>query len=104
MELFDSPETYSSVPVRNSTTTPNQALLMINGPWPLKRAAAFARRLEQVGPADVGSMVDAAYRLAYGRMPQPDERAAAVRFLDHGAELVDFCHALMNSNEFLFVD
>ncbi len=82
MELFDSPETYSSVPVRNSTTTPNQALLMINGDWPLKRAAAFASYVRKASPSsDPATLVDTAYRSAYGRAPSPEESHAAVSYL-----------------------
>ena len=44
---FDAPETFGSVPERNGTTTPTQSLLMINGDWPLKRAAAFAARVRR---------------------------------------------------------
>jgi hypothetical protein len=104
LEVFDAAEPFGSVANRNLTTTANQALLMINGAWPLKRAEAFAHRLEQVGPADEGSLIDTAYRLAYGRLPQGDEREAGRQFLGRGASLVDFCHAMFNSNEFLFVD
>jgi hypothetical protein len=61
-------------------------------------------------------LVTWAYRWAYGRGPDTGEADAAVRFLERqstvdGAEhqdksraLVDFCHVLLNSNEFLYVD
>ena len=63
-----------------------------------------------------------AYRLAFGRQPEPDEIAEAMAFIDRQAKLlpqscasdqtpaadhaalVDFCHVLLNSNEFLYVD
>jgi hypothetical protein len=62
-----------------------------------------------------------AFRLAFGRSPEPDETTEALEFLgrqarstgaaphrsdvmaDHTA-LADFCHVLLNSNEFLYVD
>lgn len=82
LDVFDSPDTFGSAPLRNVTTTANQALLMINGDWPLKRAAAFASRLRrEVKSADPYALVDAAYRNAYGREPEPQEREAAVKFL-----------------------
>jgi hypothetical protein len=47
--------------------------------------------------------------LAIGRPPREEEQSAAVRFLQtnpatSGDALVDFCHVLLNSNEFLYVD
>jgi hypothetical protein len=108
LDVFDSPETFGSVPVRNVTTTANQALLMINGDWPLKRASAFAARLRHdTGTSDPATLVEAAYRLAYGRRPDLTELKAAVEFLQSGEskeKLIDFCHVLLNSNEFLYVD
>ena len=44
-DVFDAAETFSSVASRNTTTTATQSLMMINGDWPLKRAAAFAQSL-----------------------------------------------------------
>jgi hypothetical protein len=67
---------------RNVTTTATQSLLMINGDWPLKRAAAFARRVaREAGSADAGARVDAVYRVGLGRPPTAEERAAGVAFL-----------------------
>ena len=38
LDAFDAADPFSSTDRRNVTTTPTQSLLMINGPWPLKRA------------------------------------------------------------------
>jgi hypothetical protein len=108
LEAFDSPDSFGSVCTRNVTTTPTQSLLLINGDWPLKRAAAFAKRVraESKG-ADSGTLVDCVYRLAYGRAPRADERLTGITFLQSGdldQTLADFCHVLFNSNEFLYVD
>ncbi len=123
LDVFDGPDGNLTTPRRNTTTTAAQALLLINGPWGLARAEAFARRLEHEKPssADLEGRVVLAYRLAVGRSPLPDETAEAVSFLstqarsvgaaphradavaDHAA-LVDFCHVLFNSNEFLYLD
>ncbi len=132
IDAFDSPDGSNSTPSRNATTTPTQALLMINGTWTLARAGAFADRLRREASDDEGRIV-LAYQLAFGRPPVPAERDEAVDFFRSRAELaeepttisgseagsglaadesdgdgssvlVDFCHALMNSNEFLYVD
>jgi hypothetical protein len=83
LDAFDAPDSFASVCTRNTTTTPTQSLLMINGDWPLKRAAAFAARVRaETKASDPGSLIDSAYRLAYGRAPEPAERKTAIAFLD----------------------
>jgi hypothetical protein len=104
LDAFDAADPFTSTDRRNVTTTPTQSLLMINGPWPLKRAEAFAVRLRKQHAADDAAAVAQAYQLAYGRRPEPAEAENAVRFLRERAGLVDFCHALLNSNEFLYTD
>jgi hypothetical protein len=95
--------------------------LLINGGWTLGRARALATRIERSAPAPSPNSGDAritgAFRLAYGREPDSEERAEAASFLasqarrvrssdglrDHEA-LVDLCHSLLNSSEFLYAD
>ena len=53
--------------------------------------------------------VAAAYRFAFGRAPTATETKSAVQFLltnpaQSTDALVDMCHVLLNSNEFLYVD
>jgi len=81
LDAFDAPDALSSTPERNSTTTATQSLLMINGPWMLKRAEAFARRIEK-SASESASQIDLAYRLAFGRLPSDRERILARAFLD----------------------
>ena len=79
LAVFDAADSFASVDRRNTTTTPNQALFLFNGPWPLARAQAMARRLEREAPDD--GVIDRAYRLAYGRPVTAGERRAAEDFL-----------------------
>ena len=82
LDVFDAPEAFSSVPLRNVTTTATQSLFMINGDFPLKRSAALAGRLRQrVKSSDPEALVDAAFQIVYGRPPEPPELKAAVGFL-----------------------
>ena len=109
LAVFDVPDGISTMPVRNLTTTPTQSLFMINGPWMMLRAKAFARRLSQPSSATLDERISAAYSLAYGRPPTAQETKAAAGFLqataaDDQDALVDFCHVLLNSSEFLYVD
>ena len=52
---------------------------------------------------DAGRQVDRAYRLALGRLPEPDERTQAVRVVER-AGLPAFARAIFNCNEFLYFD
>jgi hypothetical protein len=81
LEAFDSPEAFGSIAVRNVTTTANQALLMINGDWALKRATSLATQVgERAKSSDPAALIETAYTLAYGRRPQPTEAQAAFEF------------------------
>ena len=109
LDVFDVPDGISTMPVRNVTTTPTQSLYMINGPWMMLRAKAFARRLDDQPSATLEERVNAAYHLAFGREPTADELQIATAFLQSSSSqdrdaLVDFCHVILNANEFLYVD
>jgi mono/diheme cytochrome c family protein len=89
LDVFDAPENFVSTGQRNVTTTPSQALLMMNGAYLLQRARAMAERLEQQNLATDEALVAAAYRLAFGREPESAERRDALAFLREQAERVD---------------
>ncbi|CAA9427417.1 MAG: hypothetical protein AVDCRST_MAG64-3264, partial [uncultured Phycisphaerae bacterium] len=58
LDAFDLPESYGSTAGRNATTTATQSLMLINGDWPLKRAAAFAERAtREAGSADPAAVI-----------------------------------------------
>ena len=116
---FDAADGLTGCARRNVTVTPTQSLLLLNGPGPLARAAAFAARVMPADAKDAPKGVDAAYRLAFGRPPTADELTEAREFLRQQAGVAsgkavtpegrkkawaDFCHALLNANEFLYID
>jgi hypothetical protein len=80
LEAFDPPDTYLSTPQRNVTTTPMQSLVMINGPYVLRRAQALAERIAAHSKGDT-DRVTAAYRLVYGREPLAAESSDGVTFM-----------------------
>jgi len=81
MDAFDAPDAFGSAPNRSTTTTPTQALLLINGTWPMQRAVALAEKIKQTKANTPEEIVENAYRLAYGRAPLDAERSAALAFL-----------------------
>jgi hypothetical protein len=82
LDVFDAPEGFQSAAGRNVTTTPTQALLMINGNYMLDQAAALASRLEKEFPSnDPTGRIEGAFRLCFGRTPRVEELSAARTFL-----------------------
>ena len=100
---FDCPDNAFGAPRRASTTTPLQALAMLNHGFSVDTAHAFADRLRrEVGPAPVDQS-RRAFVLAFGRAPTGDELADACRLIDrHG--LPAFCRVLLNANELIYID
>jgi len=89
LDAFDAPDHFTSTSQRNVTTTPTQALLMINGPWGLARARAFANRLERMNFSNDAKMLTYAYRLATGREPTRTQVSDAFQFLAEQERLAD---------------
>jgi hypothetical protein len=109
LDVFDAPDGIFTTPVRNVTTTPTQSLFMVNGPWTLQRAKAFARRINEDSSQTLEQRVATAYALAFGRPPTAAETEEALHFLQTNSAqsddaFADWCHVLLNSNEFLYVD
>ena len=95
---FDFPDIAFAAPKRGNTTSPLQALTLLNHGFMLDMANAYAARI-----AASSSPVEEAYRLAYQREPTPEELELALPFVAaHG--LKAFCRGMLNSNEMLFID
>jgi len=103
LDAFDCPDPSTTTPRRALTTTPLQALVLLNNSFVLRMSEAFARRVEREVDADVTRQIARAYQLAYLREPSADEIAEARPVVEqHGLEVLT--RAIFNSNEFLYVD
>jgi hypothetical protein len=103
LDTFDCPDPSTTAPRRAVTTTPLQALSLMNNGLVLYLADALAARLKQEVGRDAARQVEQTYRLAFGRAPEPAERARAVAVVERfGAATL--ARAIFNSNEFLYVD
>ncbi|MFT6618204.1 MAG: hypothetical protein ACJASX_001091 [Limisphaerales bacterium] len=69
---LDKPAGFTSATERQSTTTPTQALQLLNGDWVLARARKLASRVPEI---------DDAWLAVLGRVPRDKERATAEAFL-----------------------
>ncbi len=102
LECMDAADPNLNTPVRSTTLTALQALALLNDPFMVRQSEFLAVRVRRAGP-DPGRQVDAAYRLAYGRLPRPEERTALTAYASrHG--MANACRLLLNANEFVFVD
>jgi hypothetical protein len=103
LDTLDCPDPSTATHKRSVTTTPLQALTLLNSAFALRTAEQFAARVRREAGGDLGRQIKRAYRLAYGRPPTREEAAAARPVVRaHGLRIL--CRALFNSNEFLYVD
>ncbi len=72
LDAFDCPDPSTTAPRRAVTTTPLQALSLMNNALVLYLADAFAARLAREAGPDSGRQVDRAYQIAFGRDPEAD--------------------------------
>jgi len=77
--LFDGADTNSGTHRRMTSTTPLQALYLMNDPFVHEQAQKLAGRL--LAEADDADRLELAYLLLFGRMPTGDERRAAGDYL-----------------------
>jgi hypothetical protein len=130
LDLFDPPDSVNSCARRSVTTIAPQALQLLNDKFIAGQSALFADRVRNDVGRDPAAQIDRAFRLALGRAPQPREYQAAQTFLERQqqyhrnrqraliaqgtdpalialpekAALTDFCHSLLNINEFVYVN
>ena len=103
MTNFDQPDAMSSCPQRASSTHALQSLSLMNSGFAQDRAKAFAARLTVACGLNEACRVKSAYELALARIPRPAEATLAREFFGQGGKLEEFCLALMNRNEFVYV-
>ena len=101
-ETFNSVNSPTSCGERDNTIVSPQALLMMNGEVTDQLAQAFQDRLMEQSEGDPDRMIEQAWMHLYGRAPREEERAFTKEFLED-ADLDTWCHALLNSNEFIYI-
>ena len=102
--IFDCPDGGQVIPDRSRSTTPLQALNLLNSTFMLEQANYLAERLrvEAGGAATAEAQVRYAFQLAFARPPESDELSAATE-LARTQGMPAFCRAILNANEFLFI-
>lgn len=132
-DAFDRPDTNASCPRRNRSTIAPQALILLNSELSLTAARDACGWILKTAPSDQDQQIRFCYQRALSRLPTPDELATGLRFLEsesqllldsnransdlplpanippgvslqHAAALTEYCLAIFNLNEFIYVD
>jgi len=103
LTALDCPNPANLSPIRNITTTANQALALLNGDFVTAQSRHFAKRLGTPTSSNRDEQVRKGFLLAFGRAPSDREQIAS-RLLIEKVGLNEFCRMLINSNEFIYVD
>jgi Protein of unknown function (DUF1549)/Protein of unknown function (DUF1553)/Planctomycete cytochrome C len=85
---FDAPDSLNSCPRRDRSTTPLQALTLLNDPVFFEASQALAVRLLQEKNGSPEERIEHAYRLCLGRAPRPEEKERMVQYLHQRKELL----------------
>jgi hypothetical protein len=117
LETFDYPAMNPNCLERRESTVATQALHLMNNGMVHQLAEDFARRVSREAGVDPARWVERVYWIALSRAPDPEEKAIGVEALkklgrawsrhpgDAGLKaLTTFCHAIMNSAGFLYID
>jgi len=99
--VFDCPDAGQVQPKRTRSTTPLQALSLLNSPFLVQQSEAFAERLKRER-SDLSAQVQRAFELVFQRTPSSDELSNAIALAKNDS-LETLCRAMLNANEFLYV-
>jgi hypothetical protein len=114
-EAYDFPDTSESCPRRYATVSPTQPLAGLNDELVREWSKALASRVLNDAGLSPEQQVERAFRIVFTRAPNNEERQAVLDFLirqaaaiggekARGVAFVDFCQALLNSNEFVYLN
>ena len=118
-DVFDRPKPTLTTGRRDVTNVPAQSLTMLNDPFVVQQAEAWAKSLvPSVSDDSPGIIISTMYETAFGRLPSEREIDRARMFLtvqassydipggnvfDDPRPLIDFAHALLNHKEFIYI-
>ncbi len=111
LKMHDFPDPGTHSPNRTQTTTPVQQLFAMNSPFLFQQADRLATRIHATPQHPIAPTIHRAYRVLFQREPSSRELAIGQTFLSAGDQSQpsqslwsQYLHALLASNEFLFVD
>ena len=103
LDAFDCPDPSTKTPRRAVTTTPLQALSLLNSSFALRMSDRLAARVKRESRPNTAAQIRYIFRLCFSRPPTRQEAISAGDFSSrHG--LAALARVLFNANEFLYVD
>ena len=103
LESFDLPDNSTPCARREVSTVAPQALTLLNSPLAVEAARALAERVEHAAGMETADQIRRAFELTLQRQPDDFEAKACHQLLSERS-LVELCRALLNLNEFAYVD
>jgi hypothetical protein len=99
---YDCPDSSLPEPKRVVTTSPLQALSLLNNSFAIDMSRALAERMVRGGGVEIDARIKRGFLIVFGRAPSASELKSARMLADrHG--LAALARALFNSNEFVYV-
>lgn len=99
---FDQPDCAFSIPKRAVTTTPLQALTMLNHSFTMDMARALAERVVSEVGDDTDQQISRLYQLCFARAPASKEKTSCRDIVaEHG--LPALCRVLLNTSELIYI-
>ncbi|MDB4500395.1 DUF1553 domain-containing protein [bacterium] len=98
---FDCPDASMVVPKRSRSTTPLQALNLLNSQFIMQQAGMFADRLSKEADSN-SDRIRLAWNLCFQRDPSELELRESTEFIQNSG-LGQFTRAMLNTNEFVFI-
>ena len=114
LEVFDFAEPSMVIGTRETSSTPNQALYMMNNEFVLKQSESFAKRVIEHSNS-ASERIDQAFLFAFGRPATASQHVAVEKFMqDYRRDsryrdielltLSGLCQSLIASAEFRYID
>lgn len=111
LQTFDLPENSASCGRRDVTTVAPQALTLLNNDFSIRMAKSLAARARREAGEAPQAQIARAVWLAFGRAPAAEEADVLLVHYQRQCEangeqraLAEVCRALLNANEFLYID
>ena len=99
---FDFPDCGQVRAKRPVSTTPLQALNLLNSSFVIEQSQFIAQRAFVLAENDQQAAIEHCFELILGRRPAAEELAVCLRIVEQ-EDLSLVCRALLNSNEFAFL-
>ncbi len=102
MTDFDQPDCAFSISRRAETTTPLQALTMLNHSFTMDMSNSLAQRVTKETNDDLEQQINLIFSLCYNRSPTTEELAASKEMIQE-TSLAKFCRVILNTSEMIYV-